>query len=83
MESMEGEETRSMVLLPTDMFKFNVDGAAREKPSPAGIGVLHNGKGEVLCMFSKHVGVRDFNEAEVLAVFEALIGFFGHLLGID
>lgn len=36
--------------------KFNVDGAARGKPGPAGIGgVLRNYKGEVLFMFSNHL----------------------------
>lgn len=35
-------------------------------------GVLHNCKGEFLLMFSKKVGVCDCNEAEVLAILEAL-----------
>lgn len=53
--------------------KFNVDREARRKPGPAGIGaVLHNGDGMVLVMFSKHVGRMESNEAEVLAILEAL-----------
>ena len=55
------------------MLKLNVDGAVRGKSGPAGIGgVLRNDKGEVLLMFSKSVGIRDSNEAEVLAILEAL-----------
>lgn len=38
---------------PSGVLKFNVDGEAREKTGPAGLGgVLRNGKGEVLFMFS-------------------------------
>ena len=45
---------------PLSVLKFNVDGATRGKPGPTGIGgVLHNNKGGVLFMFSKHVGVCD------------------------
>ena len=62
-----------MVSPPLNVLKFKVDGAARGKPGPAGIGgVLCNSKGEVLFMLSKHVGVRDSNEAEVLVILEAL-----------
>lgn len=44
--------------LKEEILKFNVDGAAREKPRPAGIGVgLHNSLREVMVMFSKHVGM--------------------------
>ena len=61
---------------PLGMLKFNVGGAARGKPGLASIrGVLHNDKGEVLFMFSKYVGARDSNEAEVLAILEALRRF--------
>lgn len=50
-----------------------MDGASRAKPGPAQVGgVLRNCKGEVLLMFSKYVGVCDSNEAEVLAILEAL-----------
>lgn len=40
---------------------------------PAGIGgVLRNRKGEALYMFSKHLGAKDSNEGEILAILEAL-----------
>ena len=53
--------------------KCNVDGVARGKPGPAVIGgILRNYKGEVLFMFSKYIGIKDSNEAEVLAILEAL-----------
>lgn len=59
--------------LPIRVLKFNVDGASRGKPRPTGIRcVLHNSKGEVLLMFSKHVEVCDSNVVEVLAILEAL-----------
>ena len=55
------------------MLKFNVDGATRGNPGFVGIrGVLQNSKGEVLFMFSKHVGVCNSNEAEVLAILKTL-----------
>lgn len=55
------------------MFKFNVDGAARGKSRLAGIeGVIRNSKREVLFIFSKHLGVCDSNEADVLDILEAL-----------
>lgn len=57
---------------PRDFFKFNVDEAALDKPGPAGIGgVLRNHKGKILYMFSKNVGGKDSNEAEILAILEA------------
>ena len=49
---------------------FNVEGAVRGKPDPTGIAL--NDKGVVLCLCSKGVAVRDSNEAEVLAIMEAL-----------
>lgn len=52
--------------------KFNVDGAARGKPSSVRIGVLRNCKRDALFMFSKNVGVKNSNEAKVLAILEAL-----------
>ena len=58
---------------PSSWLKFNVDGAAKGKLGPADIGgVLRNGKGEVLFMFSKNVGIKESNEAKVLAILEAL-----------
>ena len=53
--------------------KFNMDGATREKPDLASIGgVLRNSEGFVSGMFSKHIGSRESNEAEVLANLEAI-----------
>ncbi|XXG74166.1 hypothetical protein AAC387_Pa07g2955 [Persea americana] len=55
------------------LLKFNVDGAAKGKPEPAGIGgVLRNSGGLVLVMFSKHVGTMESNRVEVLAILEAV-----------
>lgn len=59
-------------LLPPGVHIFKVDGIATGKPGPTGIdGVLHNYKGEVLFMFSKHVSVCDSNEVEALTILEA------------
>ncbi|XVF88973.1 hypothetical protein PTKIN_Ptkin19aG0094400 [Pterospermum kingtungense] len=56
--------------------KFNVDGSSLGKPGPAGIGgILRNHLGEVLIRFSKSISIADSNEAEVLAIREALIQF--------
>lgn len=53
--------------------KFNIDGAARIKSGPVGIGgVVHNDKGEMLHSLSKHLGITDSNEGEVLSILEAL-----------
>ena len=50
-----------------------MDGAAKGKWGLAGIGgVLRNHKGEVMYKFSKHVGIKNSNEAEVSAILEAL-----------
>ena len=62
---------------PSDQLKFNVDGVAKGKPEPIGIGgVLRNDAGEVLFMFFKNVGIKESNEAGVLAILEALMIFF-------
>ena len=69
------KERRSISPKPPSygVLKFNVDGASRDKPGPAGIGgVLCNSKGDVVLMFSKHIGVCDSNEAVVLAILEGL-----------
>ena len=51
---------------------FNVDGFARGKPGPAGIGgVLRDSRGKVLCVFSLFVSVRDSNEARLMAIGKA------------
>ena len=50
-----------------------MDGAAKGKPGPVGVGsVLRNYKGDVLYMFSKNVGNKDSNKADVIAILEAL-----------
>lgn len=55
------------------VLKFKADGVARGDPGPVSIrGVLCNKDELVLAMFSEHVGMVEFNEAEVLAVLEAL-----------
>ena len=54
------------------VLKFNVDGAAWRNPGQVGIGVLHNSKGIVLALFSKHVDCIESNEAEDLAILEAI-----------
>lgn len=44
-------------------------GCGKRKPGPAGVGgVLRNNQGIVLAIFSKSVGVKESNEAEVLAI---------------
>lgn len=46
---------------------------AHTKSGSAGIGdILRNPNGEVLYVFSKHVGVKNSNELEILAILEAL-----------
>ena len=64
-----GEDIRPLVSPRYGVLKLNVDGASRGKPGLARIGgVIRNSKGEVLLMFSKHVGVCNSNEVEVLAI---------------
>lgn len=58
---------------PVGVMKFNVLGASRGKPGPAGLlGVLRNCKDDILFLFSKNVGINESNEVEVLARLEAL-----------
>lgn len=46
---------------PLSSMLNNVDLASGE-PSPAGVaGIMHNDKGVVLLMLSKHIGVKDSN----------------------
>lgn len=55
---------------PNRVLKFNVDGVTRG-PGMAGIGsVLQNWREKLIYMFSKNVGIKDSNEAEVLAILE-------------
>lgn len=61
---------------PLGVLKSNVNRAAGGKPGLADIGdVLCNSNGNVLFMFSKNVSVCDSNEANVLAILEALSCF--------
>lgn len=61
---------------PRGALKFNVNGTNQGKPGLVGIwGVLRNHKGEVLYIFSKNVGIKDTNEAGILAILEALYNF--------
>ena len=63
------------------VMKFNVDGASRGKPGSEGNrGVLH-GRGEVLLMFSQHIGVRDSNETEELVIPAGLRLFSRRFIG--
>ncbi|EOY13586.1 Uncharacterized protein TCM_032186 [Theobroma cacao] len=56
--------------------KFNVDGAARGCPGPAGIGgILRDHRGYVKIIFSKAIGGADSNLAETMAVREALLTY--------
>lgn len=60
------------VPLPPGLLKFNVVGTARGKSGSTGIrGVLRDDEGEVLCLFSKGVEIRDSNEAKVLDILKA------------
>lgn len=57
-----------------------MNGVTRDEPDPIGIGgVLRNSRGEVLISFSKSIGDGDSNEAEVLAILEALRIYLGSL----
>lgn len=59
--------------LPVGFLKFHVDGATREKLWQAGIGgVLCNQEGLTLLSLFSIFGVKDSNEAEILAILEAL-----------
>lgn len=63
---------------PPSVLKFNVDMAMRGKPGPTSIsGVLCNSGGEVTFLLSKQVGIRDYNEAGVLDILEALCLYAG------
>ncbi|XVF46753.1 hypothetical protein PTKIN_Ptkin03bG0053700 [Pterospermum kingtungense] len=57
---------------PEGILKFNVDGATKGYPGPAGIeGILWASSSNVLRVFSFSVGVVDSNLTELLAVREA------------
>ncbi|KAJ9174396.1 hypothetical protein P3X46_013043 [Hevea brasiliensis] len=61
--------------LPTfyNYVKWNVDALALRKPVPAGLGgVLRNSLGHYFCIILGPCGIRDSNEAKVLAILKAL-----------
>lgn len=61
------------IIPPVGVMKFNVLGASRGKPGPAGLlGVIRNCKDDILLLFSKNVRINESNEIEVLALLEAL-----------
>lgn len=70
---------------PRVELKFNDDEAARGELGLVGITGVWNKAGEVLFMFSKHVGIIDSNKVDVLATFEAVrifsSSFNGSLFG--
>lgn len=67
---------------PNGVLKFNADGTARGKPGAAdSSGILRNHRGDVMFMFSKHVGIIHSNEAEVLAILETKIFCVPHFDG--
>ncbi|KAK2652397.1 hypothetical protein Ddye_012253 [Dipteronia dyeriana] len=52
--------------------KFNVDGSARGKTSPAGIGgVLRDSSGKILCVFFHFIGIEDSNSTDIIAIHRA------------
>lgn len=64
------------------LFKLNIDGAARGKLGPECIGgVLWNDRRVVLVMFSKSMGFKNLNEAEILEILKALQIFIASFHG--
>lgn len=58
---------------PPNKLKWNVEGSAKGKQGVAGIGgVLRNDQGNVITMFSAHIGIKDSNEANFMAFVFAL-----------
>ena len=81
MGAMEKKSILSWCSPPCGVLKFNVDGVTNGKPGLAGIGgVLRNHKGEVLYMFSKHIGIKDSNEVEVMTIYHTS---FHHYLIVE
>lgn len=59
---------------PLRSWKWNVDGFAKGKPGPVGVGgVLCDDKGRIWAKFVALAGVRDSNEAEFLIIVFALV----------
>lgn len=70
------EKNRSVVWSPPSLStsKFNVDGIARGRSGPVGIGgVLHNKEEISSLVFSELMGVRDSNDAELLGIRKGLL----------
>lgn len=58
---------------PSGTQKFNVDGAPRGKPKPAGIrGVLRDHSASTSIVFSESVGIKDSNETKLFSIRRAL-----------
>lgn len=67
------EEEKDRLLVYPCFRSFEIQCGRCGKGGPTGIrGVLRNDKGEVACFFTRGVAVRNSNEAEVLAILEAL-----------
>lgn len=62
---------------PLGVFKFNVDGATRGKPSPTGTGGMLRNSGRVTSLFFPMVGVRVSNEEKLLGIRRALVLWAG------
>lgn len=58
---------------PLGFLKFNINGEARGKPRLVGIGgVFWNSTGEILFLFSEHVGIKEFQWGWGFCYLEAL-----------
>ncbi|KAK3211066.1 hypothetical protein Dsin_015772 [Dipteronia sinensis] len=67
-------ESEEWISQCVEVLKFNIDGSARDKPGPAGIGgVLRDHKGKVCYSFSFFIGIQDSNTAELMAIEKACI----------
>lgn len=66
------QEEEGCSLVASHDWCVEIQCATRGKSGLAVIGgVLRNDKGVVLCMFSKGLGIRDSNDADVFAILEA------------
>ena len=73
MDSKKKKKVLSWCSPSCGVLKVNVEGAVKGKPGLAGIeGILRNQEGKVLYLFSKHVWIKDSNEAEVPAILELI-----------
>ena len=56
-----------------DFWKLNIDGAAKGKPGPASVGgAIRNYQGEWVAIFSKSIGIADFNFIELATLVEGI-----------